>query len=158
MHGDIYSPYEDETNQHINRVGELIDDITGNLWKRANVHDESKLKEPERSGFERLKIRLGNAEYGTDHYQAALDESLPVREHHYAVNSHHPEHYPNGVSDMSLMDILEMLADWKASGERTLNGSLKKSLEFNRKRFDLSDELYGILVTTAIELGWYEQE
>ena len=39
-------------------------------------------------------------------------------EHHYAVNSHHPEHYEAGIAGMSLFDLIEMLVDWKAASER----------------------------------------
>jgi hypothetical protein len=79
-----------------------------------------------------------------------------VIEHHYAANDHHPEHYPNGIAGMSLLSLIEMLADWKAAGERTREGSMRQSLEVNRRRFGPDDMLYGILENTARELGWVE--
>lgn len=59
-----------------------------------------------------------------------------------------------GIRAMSLLDLIEMLADWKAAGERHADGSLEKSLEHNAKRFEISPELQTILRKTATELRW----
>jgi hypothetical protein len=118
------------------------------------VHDRSKLQEPEKSGYDMLTIKLKDCAYGSDEYRAALAEAKSVINHHYAANSHHPEHYPNGVAGMSLLDIIEMLCDWKAASERTKQGSIAQSLAHNKVRFDLSDQLAAILENTVRELGW----
>lgn len=59
-----------------------------------------------------------------------------------------------GVDGMSLMGLLEMLADWKAAGERHTTGNLRDSLAKNKDRFGISDQLLMILENTAKELGW----
>lgn len=59
-----------------------------------------------------------------------------------------------GFSSMTLLDLIEMLADWKAAGERHADGSLPDSLVKNRERFKISPELFQILKATATELGW----
>lgn len=59
-----------------------------------------------------------------------------------------------GLRGMSLLDVLEMLVDWKAAGERHNDGSIERSLTVNRGRFKISDQLYAILENTARELGW----
>ena len=74
--------------------------------------------------------------------QVALD-------HHYANNSHHPEHYKNGIMGMDLIDLIEMICDWKAATERNANGDIMKSIEINQKRFNYSDELKQILINTV---------
>ena len=58
------------------------------------------------------------------------------------------------INRMSLLDILEMLADWKAAGERTANGNLAESLAVNRQKHAIGDQLFAILENTAKELGW----
>lgn len=58
------------------------------------------------------------------------------------------------VNAMSLLDIMEMLADHKAASERTKQGSIEKSLDTNRVRFGYSDQLYNIFRNTVRELGW----
>jgi hypothetical protein len=47
-----------------------------------------------------------------------------------------------------------MLADWKAATERMADGDLAKSLEIQRERFGLSDQLVAILRNTAQAYGW----
>jgi uncharacterized protein DUF5662 len=55
---------------------------------------------------------------------------------------------------MSLPDIIEMLADWKAASLRHSDGSIEASLDINRKRFGISDQLFQILRNTVRERGW----
>lgn len=143
-----------DTEQHINRVQELLGVCVGNLQTRAFIHDESKLLEPEKPIFDEMTPKLKDSTYGSDEYKGFLASMKPALDHHYAANPHHPEHYPNGVDGMSLLDVLEMLCDWKAAGERHANGSIAKSLEINKGRFQISDQLQAILTNTARELGW----
>ena len=83
--------------------------------------------------------------------RAELGDALA---HHYAHNRHHPEHYPNGIDDMSLLDYIEMLADWKAASERYKGGNLTDSLRINKQRFGISDQLIVMFAHTAKELRW----
>jgi hypothetical protein len=47
-----------------------------------------------------------------------------------------------------------MVADWKAASLRHADGDFAQSLEHNRKRFEISDQLFEILVNTVRELEW----
>lgn len=145
-----------ETIAHISRVQNLLSECITNLTDRAVAHDQSKLESPEKEAFDLLTPKLKKLTYGSEEYRATLREMKPALEHHYANNSHHPEHYPNGIEGMSLFDIIEMLVDWKAASERHADGSMAKSLEHNRARFNISDQLYNILCNTARELGLLE--
>jgi hypothetical protein len=145
-----------DTMQHIDRVRELLTQVTNDLQHRATQHDASKLKEPEKSAFDTFTPKLKDLTYGSDEYRATLKQMKPAVEHHYSVNSHHPEfHGKQGVSGMSLMDLIEMLCDWKAAGERHKDGDIWTSLDKNRERFFLDQaSLYAILANTARELKW----
>jgi hypothetical protein len=55
---------------------------------------------------------------------------------------------------MSLLSIIEMLADWKAASERTKQGSIARSLTVNIERFGIEPQLAWILSNTIDELGW----
>lgn len=101
-----------------------------------------------------LTTKLAELAYGSDEYRAALRENKPTIDHHYAVNDHHPEHWPNGIRDMSLLSIVEMLCDWKAASARTKQGSIAASLAHNKERFGIDDQLAAILENTVRELGW----
>lgn len=75
-------------------------------------------------------------------------------DHHNAANRHHPEHHVDGVNDMTLIDLLEMLCDWKAATERHDDGDIGRSLDINRDRFEMGDQLVVILENTARAWGW----
>lgn len=145
-----------DTLAHIDRVRNLIIQCTNDLAIRGAVHDRSKLFEPEKSVFDRVTPRLKELKFGTPEYQAQLDDMGVALDHHYAVNDHHPQHFGevNPILEMNLLNILEMLCDWKAAGERMSGGGIYKSIEHNADRFDYSYELKEILINTARYLGW----
>lgn len=143
-----------ETLAHIGKVRARMNEIRAHLAVRSVRHDESKLEEPEKAGYDQITEQLRDLVYGSDEYKAALAANKPTIDHHYAVNSHHPEHYENGIAGMSLLDIIEMLADWKAASERTKQGSIAASLVHNKKRFGIDDQLASILENTVRELNW----
>jgi hypothetical protein len=89
--------------------------------------------------------------------RAALDAVKDSLIHHYANNRHHPEFYAiSGVYGMNLLDLLEMVCDWKAAGEMSANGSFQQSIEYNTERFSLTPELVRILENTGREMGWMD--
>jgi hypothetical protein len=142
-----------ETKQHIARVMELMLMLGVQICIRAPKHDASKLESPELETFIEYTPKLANSTYGSDEYKGFLAEMKPSLDHHYTENSHHPEHFENGISDMSLIDLIEMIADWGAASERHDNGDVRKSIEINQKRFGYSDELKQILLNTLPIMG-----
>jgi hypothetical protein len=143
-----------DTLLHIKRVSELLTNAAIELVKRGNVHDNSKLEEPEKAEFDRLTPLLKTLTYGSDEYKASLAELQGALKHHYQNNSHHPEHYENGVNGFDLFDLMEMFFDWKAAGERHADGNIYKSIEINKDRFKLSEQTVDIFTNTAKRLGW----
>ena len=143
-----------ETIDHVNRVIELLSDVQYRLGVRGKDHDQTKLGSCEKPLFDKVTGKLKSMTYGSDEYNASIKELGPALSHHYAHNSHHPEHYSNGIDGMSLLDVIEMLCDWKAASERHDNGSIDHSLQVNRNRFRISSQLHAILKNTARELGW----
>ena len=149
-----------ETQQHIARVQSFLALASRNLWERAKKHDASKLVEPELSAFDIATPKLAALEYGTEEYKQSLRDLGPALQHHFEHNDHHPEHYKNGVTGMSLMALIEMLCDWRAASERTKQrtddpekvATFEAGLLHNKERFGISDDLYEILLNTAREL------
>lgn len=141
-----------DTYEHIGKVRARLIAAAKNLLDRAHAHDQSKLAEPELATFDEFTPKLSALVYGSEEYRACLAAMRPALEHHYAANRHHPEHWPNGIADMSLLDLLEMLCDWKAASERTKDGDLARSIGMNQERFGYGDELAAILLNTAREL------
>lgn len=147
-----------DTLLHIKRVNELLIRFSKDLLYRATFHDNSKLKEPEKSEFDRLTPKLRELEYGSEAYKASIQELERALTHHYQNNSHHPEHYDNGVNGMDLLDLIEMFFDWKAATERHKNGSIQKSIIHNSKRFKLSEQLVDIFNNTIRNYGWTDEQ
>lgn len=144
----------EETLAHIGRVQGLLADIQVELGERALRHDRSKLEEPEKTAFDEVTGALHGLTYGSPEYKTQLEKLKSALAHHYANNSHHPEHYPGGIAEMTLLDLVEMMCDWKAATERHADGSLKRSIEINRERFGMSDQLAAILENSRKEMLW----
>lgn len=140
---------KNDTIAHIQRVRVYLYAFIQHIIKRSWNHDNSKLLPPEKELFDIYTPKLKNLTYGSDEYKQCLSELKPALDHHYANNSHHPEHFKDGIAGMDLIDIIEMLADWKAASERHADGDIKKSLEINKERFNISDDLYKILCNTV---------
>ena len=147
-------PYDStpDTLAHIRRVQELLADMQHRLATRARLHDASKLEEPEKSAFDRATPRLKVLTYGSPDYTASLADMHVALEHHYTHNAHHPEHHPDGIAGMSLLDLLEMLCDWKAAGERHADGDIHESLRVNTVRYGIDLQLANILWRTIADL------
>lgn len=153
----MYDSKQDTLN-HINRVRELLNSCVLIFLDRAKEHDKSKLQPPEKPIFDEFTPKLKDSTYGSDEYKSYLAEMGEALKHHYANNSHHPEHYENGVDGMSLFDLVEMVCDWKAATERHDNGDIYKSLIINADRFSISPQLQSVLLNTVNELLEKEAE
>lgn len=139
----------EETKEHISNVEFLLNKIARLLEERGKNHDRSKLFAPEVDYFAMIGRETLDVKYGTPEYQEGLDKLRPALNNHYAKNRHHPEHYPNGIQGMNLIDLVEMLADWKASTMRYSEGNLLTSIDINVKKFNICDDLAEILKNTA---------
>lgn len=140
-----------QTLKHIRCVQRLLNRCAAELIARGETHDESKMHEPELAAMVAQTATLAGTTYASPEYVVGKQTPLmaPALAHHYANNAHHPEHYKNGVEDMTLLDILEMLCDWKASSTRHNDGNIRKSIETNANRFRLSPQLVRIMENTV---------
>ena len=138
-----------ETIKHIENVRKYIRIFTDALTTRGVKHDASKLDSPEVESFTKCTPKLAKLTYGTAEYNESLKELDTALQHHYANNRHHPEHFSKGIDDMTFVDIVEMLCDWKAASIRQHDGNLLKSIEINANRFGYDDQLKKIFINTA---------
>ena len=147
-----------ETFRHILTVRSLLMQVIQDLCVRANKHDLSKLTTPEVDTFTRYTANLKYTEYGSDKYKQCLIGMKPALDNHYSNNSHHPEHYENGINGFDILDLVELLVDWKASSLRSKNGNLEKSLEIQKERFGIDNQLYDILKNSISLIENYAKE
>lgn len=150
---------EKDTRKHIAKVGEYLLGVIQRISFRIIGHDETKLSEEEKPIFDKFTSKLAKCTYGSEKYKKFLSEMTPALNHHYEYNRHHPEYWFKkfhssytgmiGLNDMTLIDIIEMLCDWKAATLRHNDGDIFKSIEGNQKRFGYTNELKSILINTA---------
>lgn len=138
----------EETVKHMDNVKEKLKYFIGEIYDRGRMHDTSKLESPEKEIFDEYTPKLKGTTYGSDEYKEYLKEMKVALDHHYANNRHHPEHFENGINDMTLVDLVEMFADWNAASERHGDGDMMKSIDINAVRFGMSDQLKQIFINT----------
>lgn len=115
------------------------------LIKRAMLHDLSKFSKVEMNCFAPKAGMLKTMQYGSIDYFSFLNEEKEAIQHHYKINTHHPEYYNNDYTKMSMYDIIEMYCDFKSSVKKNKNGNLDRSFEINKNRFHLSDEIINLM-------------
>ena len=139
-----------DTKKHIAKVKQYVYACADTLYERGELHDWDKIEDPvEKELFDEYTPKLANCTYGSDEYKSFLDGLKPALDIHYANNRHHPEHFKNGMRDMNLIDMIELICDWKASSERHDDGDIFKSIEMNQNRFGYSDDVKNLLRNTA---------
>ncbi|MBW4660947.1 MAG: hypothetical protein KME15_19910 [Drouetiella hepatica Uher 2000/2452] len=139
-----------ETLKHIEMVMQLLATMQNEIARRMFSHDRSKLTSPELEMFEQFTDKLAGLTYGSEEYEACRQEMLKTAlGHHYENNRHHPEFFVDGVEGMNLIDLIEMVCDWKAATLRHNDGNIFKSIEYNANRFGLSPQLVKIISNTV---------
>jgi len=140
-----------DAKAHIAVIQKVMNVLIADLEKRKRDHDKSKLSEPEKSCYDKYIPLLKDTPFGTKEYvevRNAMEKDGLA--HHFKVNRHHPEHFENGINDMTLVDIVEMFSDWYAASTRSDTG-FEAGLKFNRKKFGMNQQLYQIFHNTYKE-------
>jgi hypothetical protein len=159
--------YEQRTNKHIGLVRKYcgkVPDTTGEyyhfLQERAENHDKSKFKEPEKNPYIYITWQYKCKDEGKqfDIPQNIKDAMAEATLHHVKTNKHHPEYWssknvgllnrenrdepPKEIVDATSMpdiDITEMVADWCAMSEEKGNSPIdwaKKNINIRWKFTD----------------------
>lgn len=114
------------------------EDLGVELLKRAAVHDNSKFEDEELYLLSRL----------SDSHEAFTDPKYTLSENqkksiqlHWQHNSHHPEFYED-PSQMSELDILEMVCDWHARSSQYDTDLLEFVETRQKNRFNFEPKMY----------------
>jgi hypothetical protein len=153
------NPQEQKTleviSAHRQRVFNLMSRLSQEVMRRGNDHDESKLGPEELPHYIATIDEFEQHAYGSDGYHKAKESLGPAVLHHYKHNRHHPEHFGGDIGKMNLVDLLEMLADWKSATQNHPEkpGNMAKSISLAVDKYKISPELSRILYNTAIDFG-----
>lgn len=143
------------TIDHIELVNALLISFAKELKLRGELHDASKFEDVEAIPLRLLQEKTdktGPTPYGTLAYDENLKILKPMLDHHYANNSHHPEHYEKGMFGFDLFDLVEMFCDWKAASERNKDYSM--NLTYSAKKYGIPAMLLEIMKNTAQRLNY----
>lgn len=136
--------------QHIGKVSSLLKTVARTLESRADTHDITKFESDEFSGFCQLDSNRqhGKEEYGSRGYEDGI-KNIGAVKLHQSRNSHHLEYWPNGLTDMSFADVIEMLVDWEvARQQRDTEQDINKTWQVRQERFKLNNSEIAFLRMT----------
>lgn len=140
--------FDKRLKQHKDGVKTYLEIISMLLNARALTHDNSKSSDEEYKYY-KMANSVNRNDFKTyeeymDYIKPTLDKGL---KHHYENNRHHPEFFDNGIDDMNLIDIMEMIADWCISIKQ--NGKdLYEEIEYNFDKYNVSEQLKKIIINT----------
>lgn len=134
-----------------------VEKLVSKLMQRASEHDLSKFSPIEVQSFT-INIPLVDAAQKRWGYEspehkaarAALGEGL---KHHYESNTHHPEHFANGIDGMNVLDIVEMLCDWWGVADAK-DADVMEFIQSNAKRFGITVQLKVAMENTVRQISY----
>lgn len=145
------SEFLNDLLRHKRLVGQYLRLAADELVDRALVHDDSKFSEGEFGLYEAAFPKFKQVTYGSEEYIAVARSLGPALEHHFSVNRHHPEFFPEGIAGMDTMDLQEMICDWVAASMRS-NLDIREGLLLNKRKFGIDDQLFSIIEHTVDRL------
>lgn len=146
---------------HQHTVRQMLGAVSRLIVLRGKRHDRSKLRNDELPYFAKA-AELKTVKYGSKEYYRIKESILgPACTKHYERNRHHPEHFENGIEDMNMLDLIEMLVDWNAACLRhddPEEHNIFKSINHNRMRFKIKKDRAQLLWITAVDILGEEPE
>lgn len=135
--------------KHRKRVKQWMILFATEILNRANIHDESKLQEPELSGWIEMD-KKPRYKYGTKKYFEKLKKFEWLFKLHWSKNRHHPEYWKIHKNDKSrdAVDLLETLCDWLAYKDKLSYKEAVKIVKQQSKRYETSKELQMYVLNT----------
>lgn len=132
---------------HKKSVKEKLNYLSKELSNRAEHHDDSKLKPPEIQWLIEMD-KEPKEEYGTPAYFEKQKRWEKFFKHHYTENSHHPDHYPLGISNMDLIDLCEYCCDIISYFDKMHPDDALEVIAKQVDRFGFTEQLTEILKNT----------
>ena len=133
---------------HKKKVKERMLFLAKEIIKRAESHDDSKLKEPEINWLIEMD-KEPRVEYGSPEYFEKMKRWDKFFKHHYKNNSHHPAYYnEQGVYGMTIVDLVEMMCDVISYVSELHVYQAAKIIKEQKERFDIDEGITQILINT----------
>ena len=148
------------TNEHIKNVQDCIAKLNPGpeLQERAKTHDASKFGEVEYMPYIWITEFYRCKNNGIDfEYPPGMEEKTRIAsKHHVTTNRHHPE-YHDDISDMTDIDIIEMVCDWAAMAIELGEGSARGWADKNvGSRWKFTPEQTDLIYSTINKLDSHQ--
>jgi hypothetical protein len=154
--------YEADTRKHQMIVARLLINAAQRLLKRATVHDETKLHEPEISAYIEPVYALNTEEvpYGSERYIELCKQMGKGWDHHKSFNDHHIEFFlPYAVETLNdpilqldMFALIEMCCDWIAAAQRRGNEPVL-ALKTLTDKYPMDEQLQQLIRNTLARLN-----
>jgi len=141
--------------KHKEQIAVLLAKFAAELTYRSAVHDNSKFSPDEFDVHSDNVNHFNKYLFDTKEEKELKERLMPAGILHRKRNRHHPEHFEDGIDGMNLIDILEMLCDWKSASTRVSGDSLRKGLPILKNKYNISPQLLKILENTARDFNMY---
>lgn len=149
--------------EHKAKVQKWLFLFSSELYKRALEHDNSKLEEPELSGWIAMD-QEPRYKYGTKEYKNKVDRYQWLMREHWSKNRHHPEYWDihKDEKDKDLIDIIEMMVDWLSYRDHISYVEASELVKKQTERYNFSEELSDLILNTLtnyyVDFGYMTKE
>lgn len=144
--------YDSRDNAHKHKFN--IEKIYYSLFRplldeRIEVHDNSKLEDPELACYNKWIPELAKVTVDDPKYAEIKDHMRKDGlNHHFMVNRHHPEHFEHGIADMNLVDFVEHVIDCYAASKAS-DTPFEVAMPTIMERNGYPEEVRSIIMNTA---------
>ena len=130
-------------NVHGRAIRTNLAKIASELIHRSAVHDDSKLSDEQLDRYISRHQEIHDLKYESPKREKIEEKYKDLLKTHHSEYRHHPEHFKNGIDDMNLVDVIEMLCDWAGAG-----ADIEQSLKLNQKKYCISPQLMTLIKNT----------
>ena len=141
--------------KHKEEITQLMSKFAAEISYRSGIHDNSKFSPEEFDVYSSNVQDFNKYDFDSEEEKRLRERVYPAAKAHQKRNRHHPEHFKNGIDDMNLIDLLEMICDWKSASSRAPGDSLRKGLPILKEKYKISPQLYQILTNTIKDFNMY---
>ena len=143
------------TLKHKELIAKYMAKFSAEVTFRAAIHDDSKFRRDEFEAYAECADEFDQHPFNSQEERALREKLYPAMSLHKQRNRHHPEHFENGMTGMNLIDLLEMLCDWKSASERTPGDSIRTALPILKEKYNISPQLMNVLTNTIRDFNMY---
>jgi len=141
--------------QHKESIAKYMAKFAAELSYRSAIHDVSKFKKEELEVYAEFIDEMNKHPFNSPEEKELREKYQTASIVHKKLNRHHPEHFENGMEGMNLIDLIEMLCDWRSASERSAGDSIRKGLPIMKDKYNISPQLLKILENTLKDFNLF---